>query len=376
MKYAACVFSFLIGFLYPLDSFSQAGQYATLSGTVTDSEPGEALIGAHVFIAVSLKGSITDDRGRFLLDSVLLGAHRLYVSMLGYEPESRDILLREPRAHTFTFELIRTILEIGEVTVTAERDDRWLGRLEKFVSLFIGETPNAALTEIVNPEVLDFEDKIGLFTARAAETLVIENKALGYRIQYFLKEFKSNPTRVWYYGEPLFEEMKPENPEQQVRWRTNREKAYYGSFRHFILAVQAGRMEQEGFKAYHRPAAQPAQAVGGAPIGQNMLQGRQRFPIKEKDIISDGELETEKVLDFPGYVEFVYMGEMEDESYIQWQQRSGRPKYQTSMLMLEGGPTIVDYKGDTLDPYGVTFFGYLAFERVADELPKEYRPAR
>ena len=36
--------------------------------------------------------------------------------------------------------------------------------------------------------------------------------------------------------------------------------------------------------------------------------------------------------------------------------------------------SFVDYKGDVLDPYGVTFYGFLAYERVADELPREYRP--
>jgi hypothetical protein len=29
----------------------------------------------------------------------------------------------------------------------------------------------------------------------------------------------------------------------------------------------------------------------------------------------------------------------------------------------------------TLDPYGVTVYGYFAFERIADDVPKEYRPA-
>ena len=71
------------------------------------------------------------------------------------------------------------------------------------------------------------------------------------------------------------------------------------------------------------------------------------------------------------------MGETEDPSYYEWQRRNGitsSEKFQTSWITMERGPTVVDYKGDILDPYGVTFSGYLAFERVADEVPKEFRP--
>ena len=340
---------------------------AVITGTVTDSETGTSLSDAHVFIAVSMNGSVTDAAGAYRLDNVPLGAHRLYVSIVGYEPQALDVFLREPGAHTFDFTLQRAVVEVGEVEVTAERDERWRRRLEKFIRLFIGETPNATHTQILNPEVLDFTDKMGRFTARASETLVIENQALGYRIHYFLKEFAATPNRTMYDGEPLFEEMEPSSVEERGRWQQNRSEAFHGSFRHFMLALLGDRVEESGFVTYHRPPSRENLTGSATPSGQ-------RFPLDITTIIKVGDDEQERILDFHGFVDVVYTQEVEDEAYLAWRGRGGRPKYRSSMILLENGPTVVDLKGDVVDPYGVTFYGYLAFERVADELPKEYRP--
>ena len=359
--------AFLLVLLLPAICLFAQERTADVSGTVTNAETGAPIPDAHVFVAVSMNGSITGPDGSYSLQGLALGAHRLYVSVVGYEPQHLDVFLREARTHTFDFALKQAVIEVGEVEVTAERDRRWQQRLEKFVRLFIGETPNAAETVIVNPEVLDFTDRAGRFTARASETLVIENRALGYRIQYFLKEFSATPTRVMYDGEPLFEEMEPTSAADEILWRQNRMEAYNGSFRHFALALLDGSLEKAGFKTYHR-APDRSSLSGAASPGA-------RFTIDADEIIKDGKAPEERLLDFHGFVEIVYLREVEDESYIAWQGRSGeRPKYRSSMIQLERGPTVIDLKGDVPDPYGVTFYGYLAFERVADELPKEYRP--
>jgi len=353
----------------------QQGAPARLQGVVTDSTTGLPLQGAHVFIAGSMTGSITDSEGRYTLERVPMGAHRLYVSMLGFRPDFRDIMLRSSRVYTFDFELAEDIIQAGEIVVEAERDDKWLDRLRRFEEMFIGETPNALETEIMNPEVLDFEVSRGAFTAVASEPLIIENRALGYRIQYFLRDFQSTPNRVQYDGEPLYEELEPESPGQAAEWEKKRRDSFMGSFRHFALALIAGRTEPQGFKTYTRPSVQ---RVNGGTFGGGAMQGQQRFPLDPSNIIRPGENPNEYILDIDGVVEIVYMGEEEDEAFLKWRTGAGRarPGFQTSWITMDNGPTVMDYKGDTLDPYGVTFMGYLAWQRVADDVPREYRPGR
>jgi hypothetical protein len=92
-------------------------------------------------------------------------------------------------------------------------------------------------------------------------------------------------------------------------------------------------------------------------------------------ILKGDRAAPEVALNFNGVVEIVYIDEPEDRSFPEWMAVGRRADdVQTSWIMLTDGPTSVDQSGEVIDPYGVTVYGYFAFERVADQLPKEYRP--
>ncbi len=349
--------------LWPVAARAQT-EHATLRGIVVDDETGTPLAGAHVFIAASMMGTAADDEGRFVLDRVPLGAHRLYVSMLGYEPASRDTLLRQAPPYVFDFRLKPTVIEVGQVTISAKEARRWQRRLHRFEKLFLGETDNAEHTTILNPEVLSFESNWGRLAASASAPLVIENRALGYRIQYFLKEFIRSGNTIKYDGEPLFEELNAESEEEEAQWIENRRKAYDGSFRHYMLALLDGRGEKEGFMSYRRFSL------------DRLHSTHDRFWINPEKLLHEGPSPAEKELRFSGFLEVLYIDELEDDAYLRWQGRSAwyNRGNQRSWMKLTDGPTLIDHTGEVIDPYGVTVYGYFAFERIADELPKEYRP--
>lgn len=338
--------------------------HTMLTGQVVDNETGDPLPGAHVFIAASMMGTATDDDGRYALPHVPLGAHRVYVSMLGYEPAMQDTLLKTTAPYDIDFQLKPTVLEFGEVVVSAKSSRQWEKQLRRFERLFLGETDNARETIILNPEVLSFDSGFGRLSATADEPLLIENRALGYRIQYFLTDFVRTGGTIKYDGEPLYEEMVPENKEQAARWTENRRKAFNGSFRHYMLTLLHNRWEEEGFTTYRRFSL------------EQLYSNIDRFPINPEQLLNDIPEADEKELAFPGFLEVVYHDEAEDRAYLRWQGRSAwnRPGNQRSWIRLTDGPTTVDHHGEVLAPYGVTVYGYFAFERVADELPKEYRP--
>lgn len=345
---------------------------ATITGTVTDST-GAPVSEANVFIASSMAGTTTNSNGLYELRGIPLGTLRLVVSRIGYEPIYTDLFLREARVYTQDFQIKEKVYELGELTVTTD-NRRWQRQLERFTTIFIGESPNAEKTEIVNSYVLDFSAKGGSFRAQANEPLIIENKGLGYKVTYFLNEFIAEPGSWRWDGEPLFETLEPSSPEEAAQWNARRDSAFYGSFRHFLLSVINNQVEPQGFKIYSRPGSNQRgiDPRGGASFGQD-----NRFPIKVSDIIHPGESDDEYILDFEGYIDIVYTQELESAAYLRLQRRIGRgkPRFQTSTIRLDRGPTVVDLKGDTLDPYGVTFYGgYFAYERTADQIPKEFRP--
>lgn len=165
----------------------------TLDGIVVDKETGTPLHDAHVFLAGSMRGTTTDADGRFELRDVRQGAQRLYASMMGYEPQFFDLFLQTDTTYTFAFRLPPQVIERPGVVVEAERDPDWHKRLARFETLFLGSSEWADSCTIQNPEALRFESKWwGKFTARAVEPLVVINRALGYRVQYFLDEFEAS----------------------------------------------------------------------------------------------------------------------------------------------------------------------------------------
>jgi hypothetical protein len=361
---------------------AQSRGTATLVGIVTDAETGDPLPGANVIIAGSTRGAAADENGRYELRNVPIGAQRLYVSVVGYEAGVQNLNLREPGIVVTDFALAPDPVEIGEVVVEAERDEQWLRRFERFKEAFIGETPNAEQVEILNPEVISFSGRLSNLTAYAAEPLEIENQALGYRLTYFLKDFRTTRSRTQWDGEPLFEPMEG-TLQEQATWDRRRREAYLGSFHHLMLALLAEQPEEQQFRLYMRPMTSTP-AVSDGPFAPAPQLSRQRFPLNDvSEILEPGATDNERVLDFDGAVEVVYTGATESEAYRAWQQSHSQQgsirrgeRFQTSQIWLERGPATIDYKGDIVDPYGVTRSGYFAFKRIADQLPKEYRPWR
>ena len=98
---------------------------------------------------------------------------------------------------------------------------------------------NAKKVEIMNPEVLDFISQKNDFNAIASAPLILDTRALGYRIRYFLYHFAATGDFAWQDGDCLFEPLTPEDDAQAARWEKNRQKAFQGSPRHFLRMSRA-----------------------------------------------------------------------------------------------------------------------------------------
>lgn len=336
-----------------------------MKGRVVAAGSERPLGDVHVFIAESMIGTVTTTAGHFDLGPVPTGRHTLYVSMLGYAPVRIDTVFRADRTYRFQIALEETVLEGPEVTVTAERDRSWYRRLDKFTRLFIGESANAEECVIENPEVLSFEASWwGRLTAQAREPLEITNRELGYRVTYFLEEFESRGGTIRWDGEPFFEELQPADSSEAAEWRRARAEAYRGSFRHFMQSLLRGTHREEGFQAWRRYDLE-----GG-------IHGGARFRFDRDGVIEPETDTSEHLLDFHGYVEVIFPPEPVEETFLRWQYGSTwhHDRVQRSYFKLTDGPTRVDRHGEIVEPYGVTVYGYFAFERIADLVPKEYVP--
>lgn len=349
---------------------------ARLEGHVRDSATGEGLEGVHVFVSRSGIGAITNVQGRYAF-TLPLGAHRLVVSRVGHKTQTHDVMVRAPRAYLLNYDMEVAVLELGEINVSDERNPDWDKHLESFREFFLGETSNSEFVAIENPEVLDFDLHDGALFATSSEPLIINNRALGYRLEHHLHQFIVDGDETWQDGESYFTELLPQNEEEAKRWEKNRKKAWNGSGQHFFQSLMQDRTRQEGFLIYQ--VNEPGSVGRQSEFERNSAapMRKPKFAVNPVIYLEEGDSVQERSFAFPGYLQVIFTREVEDRAYARWQrlEHSGDPRdMQYSWIRLQSGPSTLDLQGNVLDPYSIMYYGYMSFERIADLLPKEYRP--
>ena len=120
-------------------------QHATgrISGYVKDAESGEPVMYANIILEDTIVGTASDIFGYYVIPNAVSGKQKLKVMMMGYTTESVEIIVNENADLRYDFELMPTVLEGEEVTVTAERQ-RFKEKVEvSRVNLGLREIKNA-----------------------------------------------------------------------------------------------------------------------------------------------------------------------------------------------------------------------------------------
>ncbi|MBM4160508.1 MAG: carboxypeptidase-like regulatory domain-containing protein [Ignavibacteria bacterium] len=353
--------------------FSQVLPRAVLKGHVRDDSTGAALPLTNVFVANSTLGTAADSTGRFVLKDVPLGTQEVVASMVGYEPRSLRIRLPESGEYVLEFRLRPRPISLPLFEVVEEAPVEWRTNLQRFLNSFLGSTQNASACTLLNPQVLDFtiDRESGQFSAHAGAPLEIENRALGYHVQYFLKEFTESRDVMSFFGTSKFEKLTPWNTEEAARWRGNRLRAYRGSSQHFLASLVRGNAREEGFEVYGVADVWYAQALVRI-AGNEILLER---------LIAPGNLPRERRLSFPGWLQVVYTLEPAEQAYCDSLERLLRRdvgpfsrSQQISLIKMRGPVVVIESNGLLADPLSLTNYGYWAYERTAESLPVDYDP--
>lgn len=359
--------------------------YGTIQGVVVDRDTGEPLQAVNVFLANSQIGAATDRNGRFILHRVPFGVYDLVVSMIGYDIVTRRVDVHDAIGPELRFDLVPRPLQAPEITVTARDMKAWRQQLARFTELLFSTTPNADSCRILNPEMLDFAGERRTFTATAQEPLLIENRALGYRLYYVLDRFEYSGDYLVYAGYPRFEALVPASAAEAARWQENRRRAYHGSLRHF-LATLVEQYRQTGGHTGPRPADTRDDVLSKS--GYYVLQVREAA--KEGKRAGRGLLvNTNNLLapdahghtwtlrfDAADELQVAYTAEKEDIEYLFLRREPDRtPSDQLSWLRLTDGAMQFQQNGQPVDYTQYQVHGYWAWERLADLLPLDYHPA-
>ncbi len=109
----------------------QPPRVTTLTGIVVDSVGAPlALASVSVLPERGLR-AVTDDSGRFAIDSVPVGRERLFVRRLGYAPGTFIVVLREGAPHPLRLTLGASAFVLEPVTVADSAPDAWMRVFEE-----------------------------------------------------------------------------------------------------------------------------------------------------------------------------------------------------------------------------------------------------
>jgi len=385
-----------------------AQQLYSISGTVKDNK-GETLPGANVLLSGYQKGAVADNQGKYTIAQLKPGNYDILVQMIGFLPANANAIVNN-KSVVVDITMKESVNQLKEVVIRT--DPYRKQRLEIFKANFIGTSPNAAKSKIINPHVIrfDYDRDTRTLNASADEFIIVENKALGYRIKYLLKYFEKNDklNLVMYYGYPSFEDLATSKSKQRQYKRT-RDEAYLGSPQHFFTTLFDNTSGPGGFiinkmQSKPNPKKLPDSvldekiklfsqiAVRGASITANSRDSLAYYNrIKREpdsvdvlnraavlaDTLVKREVNNLKWINFTDKLYVIYTAEKEPKEYSkQSSYKVSRPldlaSSQVSIIHQLKTPIAFYQNGLVFDPSSLLFEGYWGYEKVADMVPMDY----
>ena len=381
----------------------------TLSITGTVKDKTGVLPGAAIYLSGYKMATVTNNIGEFTLQKLAPGSYDLLIQMIGYVPFKKNIILE--KSVNLNLSLVENITVLNEVVIKPDPDRAYY--LSLFKDFFIGRTPNAENCKILNTHILttNFSREKNRLSISAKEFLIIENKALGYRIKYLLEYFDCDfKTRTNYYaGYSVFEDLKGGKAKQR-KWAKAREVGYHGSSEHFFKALYENRVTEEGFiinKLLKIPnPKRKADSLIEANIKRLMMGGKRdgvvrisispndtlNYRLKQKNepkmidkiVRADVSVDTLikpfnknlKAVNYEDALYVIYKNEFETVAYQDsgnWIQRPpDLQKFQISVVHLMRPSALIFANGAVLDPRSFLYEGVFAYEKMADTLPMNY----
>lgn len=372
---------FLLLCMGPLGAWAQY----YVRGKVLGAPDKQGLGAASVFFSNTSVGVVTKADGSFVLGPVSNGRYDLVVSLLGYETAKQEVMVGAgvtPAEVVVLLQPRATVLQ--EVVVQSYDKDGWNKWGEFFLENLIGQTPNADQCQLLNKEAVKIKHSksTNVLRAFADEPLIIENQALGYKLQYELSLFEYNfRTGVFYYqGYPLFIPMVASRPAQQKRWDRNREEAYQGSLMHFLRAVFRNKIAEEGFQV--RRIIRQRSNAPGQTLFKLMQPGAQTGDILVNQLLPGDSIafaidSTTAGLRFKDYLQIVYPNKKMSQRYTETVLRSRGSFPMTAELWMPDPEAVVAVFENGSFFYGkdILNLAYWAWsEKLSNLLPLDYRP--
>jgi len=359
-------------------------QGTVLSGSVRDSASGKPMPGVSVFLNSTSKGTITRADGTFTLGGISPGRYEVIISAVGYQTFNLAISTRNLPTDLKVALHVKAS-ELTAIVVEPYMKDGWKKYGKFFIDNFIGTTENASSCRLKNKEVLRFHYylKSRKLSVTAADPLIIENKALGYDLEYRLERFECDFSTniISYFGYPLFREMTTDYPKTRLEWEQRRRYAYLGSEMHFLRTLFKGQLHQEGFIVEHEIEVPNIEKQRVKSIFKPNITKTDSIPIdslhlywdvlRQPDFFIQKIKSTDDLLTIhPDQTKTMYF--LGDCTVIYGNGRLGIAYQQSAINLLEPIPVEIGENGSYYPPTFLSKGNWSKTETIANLLPRDY----
>lgn len=338
-------------------SVSVSAQAQTISGYVFDEKTKEPLSSVNVYLDGTSFMTITTDAGYFDLPIKQRLNTKLVISHIGYEHK----IIENP----YDVEIGNVYLKekfniVGEITVSASRYTREV-LLKAFKKQFLGGTYAGKTCIILNEDAinLSFSSDEKKLKASSSSPLIIENRYLGYELQFDLHDFyvlystasldEKKVEQVYFKGASFYKDKAG----RDKRTLKRRRDVYYGSSRHFFKSVIENTLDDSEFDL------QPNMGFG--KVSQTTC-----FELKEKS----KDMQLVRVIVDP---DALPKGRLQSEP-ARLQIKVMFRKRLLSEIIFYCNEFKVDPAGLTDNIDRIMYLGYMGDQRAADLLPFDYEP--
>lgn len=327
--------------------FCQIGHSQTVRGTILDNSDHTKINFASIYINGTSVGTNSDQNGYFELDITKYGSLPLTISALGYYSVTLADFSREKPIEVY---LTPKMFELNEVVVKGKKGN-WNTYIQIFKKQFLGASANALRCDILNEKDLRFFNiNDTSLSAYSLNPLIINNKALGYNITYYLDKFIYNYQKdekhifnetCFILGNYLFkDDLLTLSESEKIAVERRRRKAYLGSRMHFFRLLYLGNLHHRG-----QNITALSDSVTIPTIFLIYSKNNSKSIVFKKDSIS-------------GYIK--YKGDL----LVKYRSLSSTINIKKDSVYFE--------KYGFYDPFGVDFTGDMSNRRIGDLLPYEY----
>jgi len=352
----------------------------TIKGKVVDKETNMPIDNVSVYISNSSSGTRTDATGNFILTTRATGQFELILSIMGYDIKNVPMNSSAP-LDFLNITMSAKSNDLPDVVLRTYIKNGWKVWGKIFLSQFIGTTPLNTDCKILNPEVIHFQFKKmdSVLIAFANETILIQNKKLGYLLRYDLSEFQYDfmNSRIFFQGYPLFEPLKNSDTKKVIKKRA---EIYKGSVMHFMRSLFTNTLKENNFEI--RRMVKTIN-LGGQDI---VIDGATNYdntkPVKYElisdklpaDSIAYGESQNTAGLFFKNYLQVTYFNNKVSNYYNRYYINSNQGSV-SEITLMKKIPLLVYPNGTYYEPTNLLLSGYWSWsEKIGYLLPFDYIP--